>query len=242
MKIVSWNCNGAFRKKYDFLLNIDWDVAIIQECENPESINDAKYHSLFKEKIWIGTNKNKGVGIFTREKKIEIDLRYSNLSTEFCKYGDSSHELKYFLPVKIDDYIIIGTWCHTGDDYIFRYIGQLWKYLLLNDVNIDTKTLFIGDFNANKIWDYEHGWWNFSTVNRMLNDKNLYSFYHHLSKENFGKEKEATFYLHRNKDKPYHIDYAYGSLENYLDIKILNIPKSKEVELSDHKPLYIEVL
>ena len=83
MKIVSWNCNGAFRKKYDFLLNIDWDVAIIQECENPESINDAKYHSLFKEKIWIGANKNKGVGIFTREKKIEIDLRYSNLSTEY---------------------------------------------------------------------------------------------------------------------------------------------------------------
>ena len=35
---------------------------------------------------------------------------------------------------------------------------------------------------------------------------------------------------------------AEEDLENYLDIKILNIPKSKEVELSDHKPLYIEVL
>ena len=35
MKIITWNCNGAFRKKYDFLNNFDWDIAVIQECENP---------------------------------------------------------------------------------------------------------------------------------------------------------------------------------------------------------------
>ena len=44
MKIISWNCNGALRNKYDFLTNLEWDILIIQECENPEIINNQKYH------------------------------------------------------------------------------------------------------------------------------------------------------------------------------------------------------
>lgn len=241
MKIVSWNCNGAFRNKYDFLTNLEWDILIIQECENPENVNNQKYHSLFKERIWIGDNKNKGLGIFSRDKKINLDERYLKLSTEFCKYGDSAHELKYFLPIKIDNYTIVGCWCHTGNDHMFRYIGQLWKYLLLNKTYIDSKTLFIGDFNANKIWDYKHGWCDFSTVNKIFNEEKLYSFYHYFTKEKFSEEKTPTFYLHRDKLKPYHIDYSYGNLDLYADFKILPIPKNDKKELSDHCPLYIEI-
>lgn len=241
MKIISWNCNGAFRNKYKFLINIDWDIAIIQECENPKNVKNKDYHSLFKEKIWIGDNKNKGIGVFTRNKKINLDERYTSLSKEFCKYGDSSHELKYFLPIRTDDYVLVGCWCHAGDDHMFRYIGQLWKYLLLNKQHIDSKTLFIGDFNANKIWDYKHGWWNFSTVNKLFNEKELNSFYHFITQESFGEEKNPTFYLQRNKLKPYHIDYSYGNLELLSDFKILSIPKNDKKELSDHCPLYIEI-
>ena len=34
MRIVTWNCNLSFAKKFEHLEYIDADILIIQECEN----------------------------------------------------------------------------------------------------------------------------------------------------------------------------------------------------------------
>jgi hypothetical protein len=38
MKIVAWNCNMGFHKKYESLLALKPDVAIIPECANTDLI------------------------------------------------------------------------------------------------------------------------------------------------------------------------------------------------------------
>jgi len=35
MKLITWNCNGAFRNKNHLFDEDDYDILIIQECENP---------------------------------------------------------------------------------------------------------------------------------------------------------------------------------------------------------------
>ena len=50
-----------------------------------------------------------------------------------------------------------------------------------------------------------------------------------------------TFFLHRDKEKSYHIDYVYGNPDFLKEITILKIPKNDKQELSDHVPIYCEL-
>jgi hypothetical protein len=45
VKIISWNCNVALRKKFATLAPLNADLHIIQECEDPEQTKDAAYKS-----------------------------------------------------------------------------------------------------------------------------------------------------------------------------------------------------
>ena len=84
MKIVSWNCNGAFRKKFSILNELNADIYIVQECEDPNKTDAASYKQLANNHIWIGHG-HKGLGIFARD---TIPFKNNN----WPNYG-----LEYFL-------------------------------------------------------------------------------------------------------------------------------------------------
>jgi len=67
MKIFTWNCSGAFRKKYRALDELDADVLIIQECENPAESTQL-YRQRANNHLWTGENRNKGTSAFNDKK------------------------------------------------------------------------------------------------------------------------------------------------------------------------------
>lgn len=248
MKIVTWNCNGALRKKIAELDTLDADVLIIQECENPAE-STAAYRDWAGNYLWNGQSKHKGIGVFPRKGH---KVTATNWSGAFDIAGISSRspakcwqtdDLESFLPFSLDNkYTVLAVWTKEGNGKAFSYIGQLWKYLQIHkDKLSNTESLVIGDFNSSMIWDEPDRWWNHSDVVAELEGVGLHSVYHCLRKEAQGNESCPTLFLQRNSSKPYHVDYIFATLSFLADSRVqLGLP-DQWLHLSDHMPLSLEL-
>lgn len=231
MRIISWNCNGALRKKFSLLEKLNFDVCVIQECENPVETKDKRYRDWACNHLWIGTNKNKGLGVFA---KPEIQLAPAPLD---------AGRLELFLPCTVNQSMfLLAVWTKQANSPTFQYIGQLWKYLQQHKSLLAEKNaLIIGDLNSNSCWDVWDRWWNHSDVVRELSDIGIKSLYHAQHNEPFGRETNPTFFMYRKLEKLYHIDYAFLPEKLLESAKIeIGSPESW-LEHSDHMPLIIEL-
>lgn len=238
MKLITWNCNGAFRNKNHLFDEYDYDILIVQECENPSQSNK-QYQDWAKNYLWIGNNKNKGLGVFCKENIKLEKLDWSDINPNY-----KNEQLESFLPCLVNDEIIlIAVWTKKANSEVFGYIGQMWKYLQLHKEKLkDKKVIIAGDFNSNVIWDKWDRWWNHSDVVNELEEIGIKSLYHHITNEEQGKETKPTFYLQRKLKKPYHIDYVFVS--NHFLSNDINLQTNDTIEwlnYSDHIPIFAKL-
>ena len=227
LRLVTWNCNGALRKKWRTLEPLDADVLIVQECEDPERSKDAAYLEWSGNYLWVGSTKNKGIGVFVRD----------GLTIDACHL--EFEPLKQFLPCIIDGIPLLAVWTQFADSPTFSYIGQLWKFLQSHKMFLDhEQAIVIGDMNSNVRWDKWDRWWNHSDVVRELSELGLRSAYHEFLNAKQGLEPDPTFYLHRNLAKAYHIDYAFLG-NRWLIEDVIVGPHEIWLRESDHMPLSI---
>ena len=229
MRIVSWNCNGALRKKLAAVETLNADVCIIQECEDPSRCKDTEYQRWAENYLWAGANKNRGLGVFAKNC---IALSRANLD-------ESPFEL--FLPCLIEERIaLLAVW--TRHSLTQRYIGQLWNYLQLHREFLRCEnSICIGDLNSNVCWDHKHHSWSHSHVVRELLGVGCSSIYHHVRAEAQGRESTPTFFLHRRLGKPYHIDYAFLSQALLKNSSVEVGQPDNWLEFSDHMPLVMDL-
>lgn len=234
MKLISWNCQGAFRKKADAILAEQPDILVVSECEHPDKLIFNTSTPLPNDVIWFGDNKNKGLGIFS----------YSNYKFQLRRKFNK--EIKLFLPVKVTggdfDFHLFAVWANNPNDPDGQYIEQVWKGIHhYNKLLGKGPVLLTGDFNSNTIWDKPRRIGNHSAVVEKLANKEIYSVYHKHLNQVQGKELHPTFFLHRNVKKPYHLDYCFASADLYNKVTHLEIGKSENwIKHSDHLPLIIQ--
>jgi len=91
MKIITWNCNLNFSKKFENLEAFDSDIIIIQECERLKT-DFFPNHNFF----WTGRIESKGLGVqFSFPKKLieriginVMQRDYKLMMIEFFKKRD----------------------------------------------------------------------------------------------------------------------------------------------------------
>jgi exonuclease III len=231
MKLATWNCNGALRNKLDAVFELDADISVIQECEDPARSTSEEYKAWAGNYLWRGENKNRGIGIFA---KPHVKLKLATLD---------SGQLESFLPCWIDDSVLLlAVWTRQANSPTFQYIGQLWQYIRAHRTTLASNTtVVIGDLNSNVRWDKWDRWWNHSDVVRELEDIGLQSAYHHCHSQAQGAESNPTFYLQRKIEKAYHIDYIFVP-STWLAESVVEIGKAERwLATSDHMPLSLRV-
>lgn len=235
MKITGWNCNGAFRKKTEKILSFSPDILVVSECENPDKLKLGKLTPEPNDLLWFGENKNKGIGIFS----------YGNYSFELIE--EYNPKFKFVIPIKVTNsegsFLLFCVWTKENRyDKNAGYIGQVWFAInYYSNLISNYSTIILGDFNSNKIWDRKRPLTNHSQVVNFLKNYGIESLYHLKFKEEQGEESCPTFLLHKNFNKPYHIDYCFASKEIRERKFEINVGKFEDwIELSDHVPIITE--
>ena len=223
----------AFRKKASSILALEPDILIIPECEHPDKLNFKNNVILPTDMLWFGRNQHKGLGIFS----------YSNFRFQVLEAYNENFVM--IVPLAVTDghfgFTLFAVWANNPKDPDGRYITQVWKAIQHYDALItNSRTVLVGDFNSNTIWDKPRREGNHSKVVQRLQAKGIHSVYHTYYNQAQGQEQHPTFYLYRHQNKPYHLDYCFVSTDLLQQLTTVEIGNYNSwVDYSDHVPVIV---
>ena len=226
IKIVSWNCNGKFREKFNEIIEEEADIYVIQECEDPAQSTEEEYREFAGEEgidyIWTGHLHYKGLGIFAKG-----DIKLEKL--------ESNGEFEHFIPVRVNDsFNLLGVWAMP------KYVEMIHDFFDANEELFDENLVMCGDFNSSEVFNYHHPKAkNHTVLNEKLESKGLISVYHDETGDEQGNEKEMTFYQARHLNNPFHLDFVYAAENVVKEFEILDF--YKWLTVSDHLPLVFKI-
>lgn len=221
----------AFRKKADKILIHNPDILVVPESESKEKIDFNHHLKIPNQSIWVGENMNKGLLVCSYNKNVKISINKTY-----------NKEYKYILPIDVrfdkSRFLILAVWTQNTKSPYSSYIVQLHRAINYYKDLFDTKTLILGDWNSNIIWDSYKKEANHSDVVNLLNKIGIESIYHKFNKIEQGKEIDNTLYMFRKENKPYHIDYIFAGQYWLKKVNNINIGNYKDwIAYSDHMPL-----
>ncbi len=234
MKIIEWNCQGAFRKKYDKILALQPDILIVPECESEDKLEFGKHTPKPTDFFWYSDRGHKGIGVFS----------YSDYKFELLK--EFNPKYLYIIPLKVtredSSFLLFAVWAMDNiKNPEARYIAQIWLALRYYERLLGQSSIFIGDFNSNQIWDQKDRLGNHTDVVEIFKRNKIFSMYHEQNKVAHGQEKEHTFHMYRKIEKPYHIDYCFASADFFKTGYDIQLGKPNDwLEHSDHVPIIIQ--
>ena len=207
LRIVSWNCAGALHRKWQHVLALEPDIAIISESCLPERLGFPRsVEGQSTNSDWVGSLHFKGLGVFTFG-----DWRLSRLPTY-------DQRLEWILPLQVSGpvgFTLIAVWAmnHRSKQPIPPGWGTS-QALAAADVydleRIDGPVVITGDFNSAPVWDTPRRP-RFANLISRYDRLQLQSAYHASTGERFGEESKPTHWWRERSETGtnFHIDYTF---------------------------------
>lgn len=235
MRIIEWNCQGAFRLKNKEVFELRPDILIVPECEREEKLEFGKLTPKPNDFLWYGDTGKKGIAIFS----------FSDYKLKLLK--EFNPEFRYIIPLEVSNktnsFLLFAIWAMDNkQNPLARYIGQVWNAVNYYQATLNFNTILIGDFNSNQIWDEKERVGNHTDVVNFLKNIRIESLYHKQNNEAHGQESLKTFFMYRNLEKPYHIDYVFAShdiIKNGYKLTFGN--PTDWIDKSDHVPIILDI-
>ncbi len=235
MKIISWNCNGGFRNKFQALEKFNADIWIIQESESPDYLKEKNIFIPANNHLWCGDKAFKGMSIFSFH---GFTLRMADFF---------SPEFKYVLPTVVssprgEECSVTGIWASkVKGNPDWDYIGQMCVFMERYSRFFTPSMIMIGDFNSNMQWNHYHKKeHNYARFLELMSELEMFSAYHEINHIKQGHESLPTSYYHRDAARGFHIDYAFMGRQNISTLKNFSIEGKEWLKFSDHMPLVLE--
>jgi exodeoxyribonuclease III len=241
MRLATWNCSMALHRKFDAMLRLEPDIAVICECAEPARLQALAGSVNFgANTVWIGDNRNKGLAVFA----------FNGFAVRLAEPFHPT--LRHVAPVRISGPVecnLLAVWAQNAGGGVTRkhQLGPLRRALTkYKGFLAERLSIVAGDFNNNVFW-HRPGW-RINHVNAVdsLAKLGLVSAYHELRGERQGSESVPTLYWRdRKKDGPtYHIDYVF--LPSHLLGRVRHLTVGTYEDwcgpgLSDHVPIVVDI-
>ncbi len=215
----------AFRKKYAAIKALRPDILVISESESPDYLA-AKHAVLpWRNHIWIGENKTKGLSVFARH-GYALTLKPS--------YDPA---LRFVAPIEVvgpdGRFDLYAVWTQAEKVLSQGYVMQMLNAVAHYGGDLTDSSLLAGDFNSSPVFQ-TNGKRHFELVDKLA-AFGFDSLYHRLRSDVQGLESSPTFYLHRDRAKPYHLDYVFCHQSRGRALRVG--AARKWLAMSDHMPL-----
>ncbi|MFN3512582.1 MAG: endonuclease/exonuclease/phosphatase family protein [Phenylobacterium sp.] len=225
MRLVSWNVCDAFNRKFGHLERLRPDIAVVQEVR-PGCIDFAR---LTDRALWLGDSGQKGLAA----------IGYGDWT---LVPGPVVSE-RWFIPVVASNGVervhLVAVWLDSSADCgapTLRALDALEPFLRA------APSCLVGDFNQCVALDARKPKGRkFGDVLSRLDGLGMSSAWHTATGEAHGEESRATLYWRWSLDRPFHIDFAFGSRE--MRVRKAEIGTHEQYvagEMSDHVPLVVD--
>jgi exodeoxyribonuclease III len=238
MRLVAWNCNGAFHRKSAVLAALAPDVAIVSECADLEILRRKAPQFTPTGALWMGDNPGRGLAVFS----------FGGYRLSRARAYDPS--ITYALPVRVKGaaaFNLVALWAHYHRAPLRQGApGPTLRALqAYRDFLGERPSILAGDLNNHIRWDKPGKASNHANAVSVLEGLGMVSAYHAFLELTPGAERHPTLYW-RNRTEAgptYHIDYAFvpkGSLAALRSVAVGTYADWIATGLSDHAPLILE--